>query len=206
MVRKIRIDPGHGGDNWGCVWPPPPNPHRVWNEATGSWEKLPHKIEFKEKDYVLELALELFKRKRLYPDLDISLTRYDDESLDYNIRGRYANVAKVDRVIALHVNYVPTMNLCGASVFHWPSSRTGGQMARAYMSEVPTGLLGNAKRVVSADGAPWKRHARYILGVYQAPTILVEVGFLSDQQDRKMLVTDDVKETILAGIIAAARA
>lgn len=202
---RILIDPGHGGTNWGCIWPPPPSPTRIWDEQEGTWIKQPHEITFKEKDYVLDLAYLLASRcdKAV---IATALTRANDANAEYTTRAKFAR-ARFDLVVALHVNSFHDPDaLRGASAFYWPGSVAGEVMAQGYIANLPHELEGNAQRLVEVDAAPWKKHARYIIGCYDAPCMLAEVGFISNEKDREYLLSVEGRDATVKALFAGVEA
>ena len=84
-VKRILIDPGHGGDAPG---------------ASG-------KLGTKEKDLTLDIAKRLRKRLKKYSGYHIMLTREKDITLSLEARIVLAKAWKADLFISIHVNYIP---------------------------------------------------------------------------------------------------
>jgi len=81
-VKKIVIDPGHGGSDPGALGP------------SGA----------KEKDVALRLALKTAKALEKKTDASVMLTRTTDKYLSLEERTAYANVVGADVFISLHAN------------------------------------------------------------------------------------------------------
>lgn len=82
-VRRIVIDPGHGGANEGAIG------------AAGIYEK----------NLTLQIALLLVDRLRArLPEVEIILTRQRDESISLSQRIAYANQIEADLFVSLHFN------------------------------------------------------------------------------------------------------
>ncbi len=81
-VRKIVLDPGHGGADAGCVY------GKIY-----------------EKNIVLAVALKLGKMlEENLPDVEVIYTRKTDVFVDLYERGRIANNAKADLFVSIHVD------------------------------------------------------------------------------------------------------
>lgn len=81
-LRKVVIDPGHGGKDPGAI---------------GSFSK--------EKDIVLAVSLKLAELiQEKHPDVKVILTREDDRFIELYQRASIANKAKADLFISVHAN------------------------------------------------------------------------------------------------------
>jgi N-acetylmuramoyl-L-alanine amidase len=83
-VRRIVVDPGHGGSDPGAV-------------ARG----------MREKDITLDIARRVAARL-VAEGFDVVLTRHDDETMSLQERVQVANAAKGDLFLSIHVNSIPT--------------------------------------------------------------------------------------------------
>ena len=94
-VRKIVIDPGHGGRD--------PGTHGLFSN---------------EKDVVLKISLEL---KRIInenmPDMQVILTRSDDSFPSLTERSRIANDLEADLFISIHANWLSNPNVSGTETY-----------------------------------------------------------------------------------------
>jgi N-acetylmuramoyl-L-alanine amidase len=86
-VKKILIDPGHGGDDLGAVG----------------------QLGTKEKDITLDIARKLRERLRKHPGYQILMTREDDITLPLEDRIEFANYCGADLFISIHINYIPNV-------------------------------------------------------------------------------------------------
>jgi N-acetylmuramoyl-L-alanine amidase len=84
-VKTIIIDPGHGGEDSGAIG------------KKGTMEK----------DITLDIAKRLRDRLSRYRNYQIFMTREEDITLPLNKRVEFANSAKADLFISIHVNYLP---------------------------------------------------------------------------------------------------
>jgi N-acetylmuramoyl-L-alanine amidase len=94
-VKKIVLDPGHGGHDSGAVG-----------------EK------YKEKDIVLNMALILGKMINMkYPDVEVIYTRTTDVFIPLHERTALANKQKADLFISIHCNAISNPNTKGSETF-----------------------------------------------------------------------------------------
>ncbi len=84
-VKRILIDPGHGGEDRGAVG----------------------KLGTKEKDITLDIARKLRERLIKHQGYQILLTRKEDITLSLEDRIEFANYYGADLFISIHINYIP---------------------------------------------------------------------------------------------------
>ena len=180
----IVIDPGHGGRDPGAIG------------ARGTLEKT----------VTLSTALELRRVLKATGRYRVALTRTRDDSVALAGRLAFARKHDADLLIAIHADASPDHHARGASVY----ISSGDQTVRLTPSS------GNAVRIASALSAPqpppepgsaWlqytmieqladdvrmveapARAARlYVLASHTIPSVLLEMGFLSNRQDEVLL-------------------
>ena len=96
-VKRIIIDPGHGGKD----------PGAVGNK------------QYYEKKIVLKLALMLKKElKKALPKIDILLTRETDKFISLEKRTAFANSKKGDLFISLHCNALENTKVRGIETYY----------------------------------------------------------------------------------------
>ena len=85
-IKKVVIDPGHGGQDPGC-----------------------HGSHSKEKEVTLAIGLKLgaFIEKN-YPDVEVIYTRKTDVFIELDERAKIANTNKADLFICIHANAGPS--------------------------------------------------------------------------------------------------
>ncbi|WP_457576574.1 N-acetylmuramoyl-L-alanine amidase, partial [Desulfomarina sp.] len=199
-VRKIVLDPGHGGKDPGAI-------------ANG----------MKEKDIVLDIA------KRLVPILqkdlgcEVILTRSDDTFIPLEERTAIANTQGADLFISLHINAHPSPKVRGVETYYLNLSTNAEAMRVAArenatsthqmsdLQDILSDILQNSKinessRLAQQVHQSILSHAQpdshqyesirnlgvkqapfYVLIGAQMPAILLEVAFISNKKDAENL-------------------
>ena len=212
-VRKVVIDPGHGGKDPGAVGP------------SG----------LKEKDVVLGIALKLQEMIRARLNLDAILTRSSDEFLPLEERTALANTQRADLFISIHTNAHNNRRVRGISTYIL-NVATDEEAARlaAFENAVSTKRISDLEKILNdlmlnsklnessrlADavqqglikGLPKRYREIKDLGVKQAPfyvligaqmpSIMVEVSFITNRWEEKRLGSDAYQEAVAEGILA----
>lgn len=183
--RVVVIDPGHGGADPGAV------------SATG----------LQEKDITLAISLHL-ERLLQRAAMHVFLTRRDDTDLadpDASIRksqdlGRRVAVAARSGAhvfISVHANSSPSPVWSGAQTFYYPNRAADQRLAELIQDRLVAHLGPNRRRAASGD--------YYVLRESSMPSVVVEVGFLSNPEEAARLGTPDyqkrVAEAIYMGIL-----
>jgi N-acetylmuramoyl-L-alanine amidase len=178
----IVIDPGHGGNDPGAIG------------VTGT----------EEKTITLATAQELQHTLSRSGRYRIALTRTGDRSVALAQRLAFARKHEADLLIAIHADASRDHRARGASVYissndvttHFAADkRSAGLMARAMAGPEPepgSAWLQNAMIDQLADDVRMTdspaRHAHlYVLASRRIPSVLLEMGFLSNRQDESLL-------------------
>lgn len=187
--RIIAIDAGHGGPDGG---------------AAG-------KSGVVEKHVNLHVALEL-QRLLGRSAVHTVMTRTTDTDLvgdgvtvpgsrklaDLKRRAGMVNASHPDLFITIHANSFPESQWSGAQVFHNPSSEEGRRLAVEIQTKLVEALGPNSRKARPVD--------IYLLQTVSAPSALVEVGFLSNPREERLLSDPayrvKVAEAIYQGILA----
>jgi N-acetylmuramoyl-L-alanine amidase len=214
-VKKVVIDPGHGGKDPGAVGP------------SGVMEK----------DVVLGIALKLQEKIRTRLNLDAILTRSSDRFLPLEERTALANTQKADLFVSIHTNAHKNRRVYGISTYilNVATDQEAARLA-AFENAVSTKRISDLEKILNdlmlnskinessrlADavqqglikGLPRSYSKIKDLGVKQAPfyvligaqmpSIMVETSFITNRSEEKRLGSaayqDAVAEGILAGI------
>jgi len=210
-VKRIVIDPGHGGKDPGCF-------------LRGG---------IKEKNIVLNLAKILARKIEETLDCEAILTRSKDTFLSLEQRTAFANMKKADLFISLHINAHKQENIHGLETYflNMATDKRAVMVAarenatsEKNISDLQTilnDLMLNTKISESSKlaydvqkGMIFRIEERYKrvknLGVKQAPfyvligaempAILVETGFITNPIERKRLLSQKYLQSLANGI------
>jgi N-acetylmuramoyl-L-alanine amidase len=215
VIRRIVIDPGHGGKDPGTVG------------AKGTEEKAIN----------LMMAQELADVLREKDDYEVLLTRMDDSFIPLEQRAQLANKYKADLFISLHCNASLSSRMKGFEVYFLSEKASDphadavaqlenasltleGKSARAprRLAAVLRSLVKNANiNEASALGSIVDRHvgarlsqphlgvkeaAFYVLRGAEMPAILIETAFLSNPKEEHLLRDPSFRHELIQGIEA----
>ena len=214
-VRKIVIDPGHGGKDPGAM-------------AFG----------LKEKDIVLKIAKKVAKILKTTHRYEVALTRSKDVYLPLEERTAIANTQSGDLFISVHVNAHPDKTIGGIETYFLNLATNAEAMRVAALEnatsthsiseleDILTDLMKNTKIDESSRLARFvqtnlvngmgKKYKARDLGVKQAPfyvligaempAVLAEISFITNPKEAELLREDRylnrIAEQIAAGIVA----
>ena len=159
MTSVIMLDPGHGGSDPG---------------ARG------HDIV--EADYALELARAVLKCG--VAGATFALTRSAGPRVPNSERGRLAASRGATLIISLHVNAAPAHTTPRTMLF--PRGAAGDAAATILRRELQTAVPPRRTQIVY-DLAGYPRVESLLRALGPTPTLLVETGFCSDQDDADWL-------------------
>jgi len=216
-IRRIVVDPGHGGHDPGAVGP------------SG----------LQEKDVVLAISLKLRELLREDLGLDVVMTRSTDVFIPLEERTAIANKVNADLFLSVHANAAPNRNASGIETYYLNLAKTekAAQLAAkengtslekvSVLQAILFDLMANYKLNDSAHLADEvqkalykKAHGHYAdvknLGVKQGPfyvlvgatmpSILVETAFLSNAQEEVRLNDPVYRDLTAEGILDGVRA
>jgi len=216
-IRRIVVDPGHGGHDPGAVGP------------SG----------LQEKDVVLAIGLKLRDLLRDELGLDVVMTRSSDVFIPLEERTAIANKVNADLFLSVHANAAPNRSASGIETYYLNLAKTekAAQLAAkengtslekvSVLQAILFDLMANYKLNDSAHMADEvqkalhkKARAQYgdvkNLGVKQGPfyvlvgatmpSILVETAFLSNPQEEARLKDPAYRELTAEGIMEGVRA
>ncbi|MEW6103416.1 MAG: N-acetylmuramoyl-L-alanine amidase [bacterium] len=208
-IKKIVLDPGHGGKDPGAIG----------------------KSGVKEKDVVLDIALRLAKElKKNLPDTEIILTRDADYYVPLAERTGLANFKKADLFVSIHANAAFSRAASGFEVYHLSaiaSDKYSEELAETenmvverfkekkssltniilkdiaqteFINEsIELGLLVQNKACsgLSMKNRGVKSAFFYVLRDAKMPAILIETGFLSNASEEARMKDEGFKKALV---------
>ena len=176
--KCVVIDAGHGGEDPGKIG------------INGA----------KEKDINLEIAL-LVKAYLENEGVNVVLTRDDDTGLNdtdasnkkvQDMKRRIALIeeTKPELTVSIHQNSYPEEYVHGGQVFYYTGSTAGQQLAETIQKQFVKNVDSENKRQIKANDS------YYLLKKTRFPIVIVECGFLSNQEEADKLVTEVYQQKI----------
>ena len=212
-VRRIVLDPGHGGDDFGTT-----------------------DNDLVEKDLTLDIAGRLAKLLR-QEDFEIELTREDDRRLSLRERADFANQRHSDLFVSIHVNWMSQRQVRGVETYFLGTTEdpelkelarrenreSGYSLAdmrmlldgiytgirrdasRQFAGRVQRALYGSLRRVNPELKNRGVKTAPFVVLVStEMPAILAEVSCLSNREEARLLsrplYRDGIAEALFRGI------
>lgn len=126
----------------------------------------------------------------------IHFTRSSDVFVPLQERSNIANTIKPDLVLSLHVNSSKNQDKSGVEFFVYKDSKwyeESNNLAVKLSSEF---AKNNTLTIGEIKNAPF-----YILKYATTPTVLVELGYLSNENDKKYLTDDKEQNKIAENIL-----
>lgn len=214
-IRRIVVDPGHGGHDPGAIG------------ATGT----------REKDVVLSIGLRLAKLLREELGLDVVMTRSTDVFLELQERTALANQVGADLFISVHANAAPNRASSGIETYYLSLAKTekAAQLAAkengtslekvSMLQAVLFDLMANYKindsahlaEVIQKDlhrrvDSRWpvkslgvKQGPFYVLVGANMPSVLIETAFLSNEKEEQRLQDPQYLDATAEGIMEGVR-
>lgn len=202
-VGRIVLDPGHGGHDTGSIGP------------TG----------LREKDLVLDLAMRLGQLITERLGAEVVYTRTDDTFVPLETRTEIANQAKADLFLSLHANSSRLRSAAGPETFYLnfttdpaalevaarenaPSTRSIHELqdlvrkivqkekvqeSREFASHIQKALYSSLR---SGKNRGVKRAPFVVLVGAEMPSVLVEVGFLSNPREERLLKQPEYRQRL----------
>ena len=179
----IVIDAGHGGPDPGSIG---------------------YKTKVLEADINLKMSY-LLKDKLEKAGLTVVMTRPTSEALaegrgksfkkrDMELRKEIIKQARPNMVISLHQNSFTNHTLRGAQVFYDKKSEISKQIADLIQKEFLKNLEHSNKAISPGN--------YYMLKCTAAPSVIIECGFLSHEEEEKLLQNEDYQHKITNAICA----
>jgi N-acetylmuramoyl-L-alanine amidase len=144
--------------------------------------------EYLEKDINLAVTLKV-KDQLEQNGIRVILTRAEDEHVGLKDRTTLANQYETDLFVSLHCNfYEKDSKISGLECYYYNDASTGKEYAEDIFQ-----VISDRGNVVMRDVKP---EDYYVLRNTNAPAVLVEMGYLSNQSDRLNLLSESYQDTL----------
>ena len=181
---RIVIDPGHAGRNV--------DPGAV-NAATG----------LQEADVALQVS-RLIESQMVAAGHEVKLTRTEWEQAetdDLSFRSAMANEWGAELFVSIHCNSAASSSAAGYEVWTSPGDTQGDVLATCIYKQIAAEFPDRAGRADYSDGDPDKESRFYVLVHTDAPACLVEMAFISNDEEAALL-SDAARQDRYARAIA----
>ena len=168
----VVIDAGHGGSDWGAI-------------TNG----------LSEKEIVSSIAQKI-RNLNSNANIEILLTRNDDQNIPNEERVAFINAMKPDLVISLHANASKNSESNGLEVFVSEKS-TEYLASKDFASTFSKSIINKTSLKIH----PLNKGNYLILIKSEVPAMLVELGYLSNEKDKSYLENKDNQIEIAQNIL-----
>ncbi|KQL52165.1 N-acetylmuramoyl-L-alanine amidase [Heyndrickxia shackletonii] len=181
--KIIYLDPGHGGPDGGA------------GDDDALEKEIALKISLKLRDFLQEQGALVLMTRETDKDLAGSDVRgYSRRKVvDLKKRLELINDSDADLYISIHLNSIPSPRWSGAQTFYSPHLIENKRVAKFIQDEL-------IKNLGNTDRQAKMLQNVYIVKNSKKPGALVEVGFLSNAQERQNLKSDKYQEKVSASI------
>ena len=185
-LPPVLIDPGHGGEDGGAV----------------SGDVLEKHINLAVSHDVADLLRLCGYTVSMTRDTDDALTNEGEDVRkrkynDMKMRLDLYNATPDNVVVSIHQNKFDAAASHGAQVFYSPNHPNSAVLAEALRKSVTGMLQPDNTRTCKAAGKEI-----FLLKNARVPAVIVECGFISNRQERELLVTDDYQKQLALAIAA----
>ena len=129
-------------------------------------------------------------------EITFLFTRTDDYFLSLKDRVEFITIHKPDLVISLHSNYTENATASGVEAFVSDKS-----VAFEESNELALKLVDEIAQNTSMNNRGVKNAPFLLLSKTEVPAITLELGFLSNEQDRKFITSEEGQNKIALTII-----
>lgn len=175
-MRRVVLDPGHGGSDSGAI-------------GGGYYEKTIN----------LDVA-KLVQEKLQKKDVTVYMTRTKDTTLTLEDRVNYSNEIAPDIYVSIHTNSTLQGDSFGLETHYFKDD----SIDLAYTIHSNFASEKNLKKWETKDRGVIKSRF-YVINHTEAPSVLIEIGFLSNTAERAKLLTskrqEEIADSIVKGIL-----
>lgn len=180
----IVLDPGHGGVDGGAVG------------ADQTLEKdLTLIVSKKLQDYLQQGGADVFLTRESDHDLADDSTKNISQRKAMDIKRRVAFIEEKDPdlFITIHLNALPSTQWRGAQTFYHPNQPESKVLAESIQAQIRGNLTNTTREALAINGV-------YVLKHANRPAALVEIGFLSNPEERELLKQSPYQDKMAASI------
>ena len=178
LGKIIYIDPGHGGKDSGTTY------KNILEKDINLI--ISKKIE----KYLTEKGATIYLTREI--DKDLSTTTVNRKRNDLTNRAKLINESNCDMYISIHLNYISNSKWQGLQIFYNNKNKENELIANKLTSYL--------KDYSSNIREPKKENIYYMYKQIKVPGILIELGFLSNPNDRYRLTKEEYQDKLAQNI------
>ena len=181
LGKTIYIDPGHGGIDSGTTY-------------KNIYEKDINLIMSKKiEKYLISKGATVYLTRET--DKDLSKSKINRKRNDLTNRAKLINKSNANMYISIHLNYISNSKWQGLQIFYNNKNKENEIIA--------TNLTSYLKEYTSNIREPKKENIYYMYKQINIPGVLIELGFLSNPNDRYRLTRDEYQEKLANNIASS---
>lgn len=178
LGKTIYLDPGHGGRDSGATY-------------KDIYEKDINLIMCKKiEQYLISKGATVYLTRE--SDIDLSTTSVNKKRSDLTNRAKLINKSKADIYISIHLNYITNSQWKGLQIFYNNKNEKNKIIANQLTSYL--------KETSSNIREPKKENIYYMYKQITVPGVLIELGFLSNPNDRYRLTREEYQDKLAISI------
>lgn len=178
LGKTIYIDPGHGGIDSGTTY-------------KNIYEKDINLIMSKKiEKYLVSKGATVYLTR--VTDKDLSTTTVNRKRNDLTNRAKLINNINPDMYISIHLNYISNSKWQGLQIFYNNKNKENENIANKLTSYL--------KEYTSNIRDPKKENIYYMYKQIKVPGVLIELGFLSNPNDRYRLTREEYQDKLAQNI------
>jgi N-acetylmuramoyl-L-alanine amidase len=175
--KRLVLDPGHGGDDFGALGP------------SGETEA----------DLVFHLTTHLAEVLEA-EGAEVTLTRGPHDGPTDSERAQRANEAAADLLISLHLNAHPSGVAEGAATYYWEHGGIASEPGEHLADLLQEHLVVSGRKDCRSHGKAYP-----ILRETRMPAVVVEPGFITNPDEAKLLAEVASAEPVVLAMLRAVR-
>ena len=176
---KVMLDPGHGGSEPGSI-----------SNYSG----------IEEKDINLPIALQA-KQLLEAAGIEVLMIREDDSYVALNDRGALANQAGVDLYVSIHANSFTDAAANGTETYYYAPEDNSALYTQEYERSLLAQLLQEAMvKYCDRRDRGVKQNNYAVLRETTMPSALVEIAFLSNEEEERLLQSPEFQKLVAQAI------
>lgn len=184
--KVIVIDPGHGGKDGGAMGNDPER--TAEKEITLEVAKLV-------RDYAEQAGAVVYLTRETDSDLADEQLRGLSNRKSQDIRRRLAFIHEknADFFVSIHLNALPSPKWRGAQTFFYPRFKENKHLATLIQEEL-------IRNLENTERKPLQLNHVYLLKYAKVPGALVEIGFISNEEELELLKQPSYQRKVAASI------